>query len=375
MTWRALPPAGHPIALSGQSGELPVFAGYHAAWVNSGTAALALAFLLARHRYPQLRKPEVVLPGYACPDLVAAAVHAGVQPVLADIGADDPSYDLNSLSSVLSPSTVAVVAVNFLGIQERMPELRELLSGWPAAALIEDDAQWFPEPPTANSLKGDVVCLSFGRGKPVSLLGGGALLMRDSFVQPASVASLVSPSQDTGSDLNLKFRLYNALLNPWCYGLLSRNPLLKLGNTEFKPLHHITALDLRRLNLLPSNIQNHLTRSAEAAAHIHLLLPPAMDLPARLPERSARLLRYPVLCEGSRQRDALWAKLRRAGLGASVMYRHPLAAIEGAAPYLVATAGLPGARRFADRLLTLPVHAGVSGRNLERIGKILNSTM
>src|SRR5580700_2083909 len=179
MIWRSLPPSGNQIVLSSQSGCLPVFEGYRSVWLSSGTAALALALMLCRRRHPEVIQPEVILPAYACPDLVAAAVYTGVRPTLADVDAADPGFNLTSLQMMLSPNTIGVVAVNFLGIQERLPELRNLLKAWPAAALIEDDAQWYPEKTGGAGLQGDLVCLSFGRGKPVSLLGGGALLVRE----------------------------------------------------------------------------------------------------------------------------------------------------------------------------------------------------
>ena len=47
------------------------------------------------------------------------------------------------------------------------------------AVLIEDSAQAFPRDGGGDFWQGDLVVLSFGRGKPVSLLGGGAVLYRD----------------------------------------------------------------------------------------------------------------------------------------------------------------------------------------------------
>ena len=44
--------------------------------------------------------------------------------------------------------------------------------------LIEDDAQYLPLDSEPASYCGDLVIHSFGRGKPVSLVGGGALLIR-----------------------------------------------------------------------------------------------------------------------------------------------------------------------------------------------------
>lgn len=373
MFGRDLPPAGNPIALA-PAGAPPQWpADYRALPVNSGTAALALALLAARLRQPHIAAPEAVLPGYGCPDLVAAARFAGVRAVLADIGPDDPALDAEALRRTLTGNTVAVVAVDFLGIAERLAALRELLQPTPQIALIEDDAQWFPESPVR--LEGDAVCISFGRGKPVSLLGGGALLLRDgSFADAVAqqVAATIGP-EAPGRLFASKVRLYNALSRPWLYAAINRNPLLRLGRTVFKPLTAATALDARRHALLAINIGRHFARPQHAAQWLSAGLPPALDLPARLADRRARLLRYPVLCADRAQRDALLARLQQAGLGATALYQRILPEVEGVGDQAEVRGPLTGAQVFADRLLTLPVHAGVTEKDVARMVKILRS--
>lgn len=371
MPLRDLPPAGNPIILrSEQVPELPWPAGFHALPVNSGTAALALALLAARLRHPEVAAPEVVLPGYGCPDLVAAARFAGVRAVLADIGANDPGYDLASLVSVLNDNTVAVVAVNFLGIAERLRELRDIVDAWPRIALVEDDAQWFPEPLPGADLRGDAVCLSFGRGKPVSLLGGGMLLLREAFLQTDALATLAraiaAPSVD--GRLMLKARLYNLLLSPYLYPAINRNPLFKLGRTVFKPLAAARGLDARRQQLLRANIHDYLARPQRAAEQLRAGLSREKNLPLLLASRGARLLRYPVLCRDAAERDALLGRLQRAGLGATALYQRHMPEVEGVGDQVEVRVALDGAREFAGRLLTLPVHAGVMARD---VGKML----
>lgn len=374
MIGRNLPPTGNSIALAPvQAAALPWPAGYRALSVNSGTAALALALLAARLRHPEIATPEVVLPGYGCPDLVAAARFAGVRAVLADIGASDPGYDFASLRQMLTSATVAVVAVNFLGVAERLAELRDLLQQWPRVALVEDDAQWFPEPLADAALEGDAVCLSFGRGKPVSLLGGGALLLREDRF-PAAVGAALADSigpAPPASLFALKVHLYNMLSQPSLYAVIDRNPLLRLGQTVFKPLLAATALDERRQQLLRANIERYLARPRAAAQWLHAGLPREKDLPAQLVARSARLLRYPLLCSDLRERDELLGRLREAGLGATALYQRIMPEVEGVNDQVEARVALTGARAFADRLLTLPVHAGVSEADVARMLAII----
>lgn len=369
MMWGDLAPAGNPIVWQCEALTLE-FAGYRAVWLQSGTAALALALIAARLRRPDVARPEVVLPGYGCPDLVAAAEFAGLRVVLSDIGDSDPGYDLAALPQALNANTVAVVAVNFLGIKERLADLRQLIPD--GVSLVEDNAQWFPEP--AADLCGDFICLSFGRGKPVSLLGGGALLVKESLAAIILPQLPVDAATEVGSAYRLKILAYNQLLNPLIYGVISRNPLLKLGQTVFKPLLAATSMDMQRQSLLNANVRTHLARprAIEQALCAAIAGNPLLhDVAASAESRSGRLLRYPFLCRDEQQREVLLSRLQRAGLGCTAMYRRVLPEIPAVIERVVVSGELRGARQFAQRLLTLPVHTGVADKYVEQMAAII----
>jgi len=354
-----LPPVGNTV-LFAPSDDVPRFTGYDATWLNSGTAALSLALQVARAARPDVADPGVLLPAYGCPDLIAAALHAKVKPILVDVGKDDPAFEPNALESALGPNIVAVVAVNFLGIRERLEQIRRLLARRPGALLIEDNAQWFPEPMDTHGMSGDLVCLSIGRGKPVSLLGGGALLVRRGIPVPAALQDL--PTQpDSGATYRAKVAAFNLLLNRRLYWVANRNPGLSLGETVFKPLTHIARADASRCRLIAGNARAYLARSRDAErwwdseiARANGVTPLAVE-----ESRKGRLLRYPVLCVDAAERERLHAKLDRAGLGVSSMYRRPLYEIPGVADKVVVSGNGDGAKSFASRLLTFPIHAQV----------------
>jgi dTDP-4-amino-4,6-dideoxygalactose transaminase len=94
---------------------------------------------------------------------------------------------------------------------------------------------------------------------------------------------------------------------------------------------------------------------------------------AQAGSRSGRLLRYPVLCCDHFERDYLWSRLCAAGLGATAMYRRELPEIEGVAARVEVRGSIDGAGSFAGRLLTLPVHMGVTAAHLQRIAAVLSA--
>lgn len=372
-----LPPAGNAISVSGYSTELSQiergWSPFTVRWYGSGTSALAAAVSAAVARKP-VRSPEVIIPAYACPDVVSAILFAGATPILVDLATGRPWLDIEICRRRASHNTVALVAINFLGIPERVQSLRTVTAACDAV-LIEDCAQAFPiGEQTAAALDGDMVVLSFGRGKPVGLLGGGAVLSR------AELSHLLPPagSSVTGSRAWARFLLravtYNVLRRPRLYWLLDALPLSGLGRTVFKPLPALAPAQAS-IARLGANIDRYralANRGRELRAGLsEVLAGRAIDLAAAcaVPE-DARLLRFPMLIEPDACARADNA-LRGAGLGSSRLYQVPLPMVTGI-PELVRMQGdFPNAGEFAASLLTLPTHAQVERRDIERMAAIL----
>lgn len=381
-----LPPVGNPVCLhyhgrvQTDSAAVTLLSSEQARFYASGTAALAAA-LVAAMKVKSIESAEVILPAYGCPDLVSAVEFAGARAVLVDIETDRPWLDLMQLATAITDNTAAIVAVNLFGISERWMQLRELAEK-NDVVLIEDSAQYFPGGEKQQDWQGDLVVFSFGRGKPVSLLGGGAVL--------ASKLSLLEllPQPKKGTTTfrqrftyNLKAKLYNAMISPSLYWLPQSLPFLHLGETRYHRLQAIEAMDRKRMDLLPANISCY-QDDANASIRrekISLMLESLTDLPDRwmnLPrlckvKANRRLLRYPLLLE-AKSRYQAYHNLNRAGLGASVMYPSSLPKISGINHLVDDKKSFPNAEDFASRLLTLPTHAGVSDKDIDKMKIILS---
>lgn len=344
---------------------------------QSGTAGLAAALMACRDTRPA-RRPEVLLPAYACPDLLSAVDYAGLHPVLVDFEADRPWMSIADMKAKMNGNTVAVVVVNFLGIPERIPEIRSALDN-DRVFLIEDRAQSLPAH-TKDGSSGDLVVLSFGKGKPVTLLHGGAVLIR----HPALGGGVVRPRrQYTASTPHavrqyLKIAAYNLLIHPRCYWMLKYLPMLHIGETRYKPLSSIEPMSPAAAAILDHNIRNYYRREDRTEPVRKMLIPFGCDGVTDLPQAcgcgNARLLRYPLLLASRAQRDRCLRLLKAKGLGPSVMYPGVLPSIEGVK--LPRTAGdYPNAADFAARLLTLPLHSDVTADAVNEIGAVLGQCL
>jgi dTDP-4-amino-4,6-dideoxygalactose transaminase len=366
-----LSPAGNPVLTKAADPVERLFdhCGYSTSWLDSGTSALALALIDCKIRANSVSDPQVIIPGYCCPDLVAAAIYAGIEPLVVDIGEDDPGYDLTQLVDAIGDRVIAIIAVNFLGVKENLDAIRRLISQR-NIKLIEDNAQWFPEN-IRQTFSSDYVIFSFGRGKPVSLLTGGVLLTKTALTNTVQQRNISA----SAFKYRLKIRAYNLLLHPRAYYCLSRMPFIHLGETRFDLHQHVTPMLAAARALLAANLQAHYQRSEKIADDYQHGFAAIQNMSAINTERKGRLLRYPLLLKNQSQRDDIFGQLHSAGLGASLMYKQELNNIEGVADNITIHSPLIHAQSFSRRLLTLPVHEYVDNNRLDAIKKIIFSSL
>jgi dTDP-4-amino-4,6-dideoxygalactose transaminase len=376
-----LPPVGNRICLrpwrdtAGDIEEL--FSPYRMRLYQSGTAALAAALAAAVARHAR-SGPEVLLPAYACPDLVSAVLYAGARPVLVDLCADTPWLDLSELEAKITRRSVAIIAVNFLGIAERLASLRAIADK-SGLLLIEDNAQCLFDPTKQEGPRGDFIIQSFARGKPVSLLQGGAVIYRDVLLAQALPPLEQARTMCVMGRLAgvVKMLLYNALLTPQAYGLINTLPFLHIGETRFKRLPAIHSAGALVRSLLPANVAACRMRPTVTQDRIKSMLKAAgmacvLDLASALNSASQqRLLRYPLLIADSQLRDALHARMKKAGLGVSRMYPAALPGIAGLEQVVAPGERFPNAERFARSILTLPTHDRVETRHIRAMATII----
>ena len=368
-----LPPAGNPISLSKQSGAaLSIIFSQNSYLYASGTAALAAA-IGAAIKLKHIKKAEVILPAYACPDLVSAIIYAGAKPVLVDLESERPWLDLSQLEAAINSNTVAVVAVNLFGIAERWSQLAGLTKQHDIV-LIEDSAQYFPGADEAQKWHGDLVVLSFARGKPVSLLGGGAVITEhDHLYEILPKPKKVKQGVNHRFIFALKAMLYNLMISPFAYWVPQSLPFLHLGETRYHALKEIEAISRAAEEMLPANIARyqHDALSVKRCESLSAILcddERLLDLPrlCGMPF-NRRLLRYPVLVAIEKEkREEIIHRFQRAGLGVSRMYPAILPEIEGCEGMFSAT-DFPNAKSFASRILTLPTHAKVTDADIKKM--------
>ena len=323
---------------------------------------------------PGVDAPEVILPAYGCPDLVSACIRAEVIPRLVDLAPDCWCYDYAALARQVTANTVAIVAVNLLGVGDDADRLRAFCNTR-EIALIQDSAQDLPR--TAVSWPGDYVVFSFGRGKPLNLLQGGALVSPVAAAQPRPTA----PTRFTFKSRLLTTRAvglaFDLLTHPWIYGHLSAVPRTGLGDVVYEPLDRAARFPDSFWRIAGPAFDQYRVQPSYRLA----IWAPAFDrwrslgiqeLKSPTAPSNPEPLRLALLAPDRGSRDALVESFNRAGIGSSRLYGTELSRVAGI-PDVVKTQGpFPQAARLADRLLTLPTHSLVTARTVRTLLEVLD---
>ena len=335
-------------------------------FVDSGTSALGIAIKTARGE----RDLPVAVPAYACPDVGTALQIAGAQGLVYDTDPSTLSPDLQSLERCLNAGCNVIVVVHLFGIPVDFRSVRELADRF-GALIVEDAAQHAGASWEGTRLGGlgDFGVLSFGRGKGLNAMGGGAVL-HAAATQAGSEQSInpstAAPRLRTGAAA-LALRLS---AHPQVYGAISRLPSLHVGQTMYRAPHAAGAMNAMSSALLLTalaleveqirgRLQNASTwleqlrdvRGFERIAVHSMASPSFLRLPLRLSvPPTAAIGRYGIVRSYPRT---------------LLDYPELTGVVWGTEP------SYPGAEELATRLWTFPTHAGVTLRDQASAVKLL----
>ena len=325
--------------------------------MQSGTAALVSALRLAAGP-----GGIVALPGYACADLVAAAVGAELTVRVYDIDPATLSPDLESVAAALAQGVNAVVVAHLFGYPADVTGVRAL-AAQAGVPVIEDAAQGAGARVNGRLVGSlsELSILSFGRGKGMSGGGGGALLAygADAAARLAPVAASLGPA-GTGARALVVSAAQWLLGRPSAYWLPSHLPGLRLGemvyHTAPEPAGIGTAAAILARSALAHIAEDVAVRGANAQVLSSGLRKTALTA-APIFGAEPGYLRFPVLVPGG--------AVSSPRLGILVPYPRTLLEQHELQPLLLAgQQPTAGAERLCRELVTLPTHYRVTAVDL-----------
>lgn len=374
----AMPPAETKLSIGalvgGYFGSRNDFSQSLGAFLGTATCVLAdsarsLLYLVFCHLRAKAGpgKKEVLIPGYTCYSVPAAVVKAGLKVALYDMDPLTFQPDMQDLEQKINNGTLAIVGQHLLGVRSDIAGLTEIAHKY-KTVCIEDSAQRLEAPLRSRkqATPADFTVFSFGRGKPLPLGSGGALIASNS-----EDLAFIAGKMETYPEKAGKYLMpgvVRVFSNPRVYWVMEKLPL-GLGRTIYDPSFAVSNMprlyqrignrgiaELDKLNKHRAAIGNiyssHFSDKRNSPFNIS-------DLP---------LVRYPLLVKNRKPLSQLTK------YGIRQLYPLALSDLPPLQDSLATPrARVPGAREIADRLITLPTHLSVNkytaSHILEKISK------
>ncbi|MBW2740168.1 MAG: DegT/DnrJ/EryC1/StrS aminotransferase family protein [Deltaproteobacteria bacterium] len=407
---RTLPPATAPIYLrdiisgirglfSGQmeldrfKSELKDYFGVkHCFLFSSGKAALAFTLSTLKEMTPE--RDEVVLPAYVCYSVPSAIVQVGLKVVPCDMEPNTLDMDLRKLSSLLSSKTLCVIVPHLFGLPARMSEITRQ-SHEKGITVIEDAAQAMGKTCNGKMLgtQGDVGFFSLGRGKTLSTVEGGILVVNDPMISSRlrqKLSHLDSYNFMEKATLLVKALLIFLFSRPNLYWFPKLFPFLRLGDTIFDPKFSIKKMSGVQAGLARNwKIKLKLFNNQRKQRTQRLVKELSNNASMFLFQQNGLIsacLRLPIFIKEAKDKERILSESEKRGLGImftypdsidgipelSHMLNKPLAreihdSDSGAHFTGPTNLSYPEARRMAQNILTLPVHPLVCEQDMQKI--------
>jgi dTDP-4-amino-4,6-dideoxygalactose transaminase len=309
--------------------------------VGSGTDALHLAYILAEIGPGD----EVITPVFTCTATTTPILYQGAKPIFADIKPDSLNIDPESVRSLVSERTKAIVCVDYGGLPADLDELRSIAEeiGVP---LIEDAAQ--AQGATYKGQKigriADFTCFSFQAIKLITTGDGGMLTLKD-----RSLEDKAKRIRWFGIDRKAK------LEDRW------KNDITEVGY-KYQMTDIAAAMGLEALSLFPETLARH--RELFEAYRLGLKNIPGIMFIDDDEDRRSSCWLCTVLVE---KREDLRRKLAERGVESNqVHYRNDLYSVFGGR-----VDHCPNMDALEDKYLVLPMHYHLSVEDIEYICSVI----
>ena len=325
------------------------FGARRAMMTTSCTSALEMATYLLRLKLGD----EVIVPSFTFSSTANPVLLAGARVVFADIRGDTLNIDPVDVDGKVTPRTRAIYPVHSAGVSCDMDAIQGIAREhglW----VVEDAAHAMNATYKNKYLGtiGDFGCYSFHETKNYSCGEGGALLINADNREIADRAEIL---REKGTDRSRFFR-----------GETDKYTWVDIGSS-YLPSDILAAFLYAQLEKL-GEIQK--KRLAIFSAYYHALKPLEREGLLRLPVipayagHNAHL--FYVLLRNRMARDRVMQRLKSLGVSALFHYL-PLHASPMGHRLGYRAGDLPVTENISDRLLRLPLHAGLTEEELEHV--------
>jgi dTDP-4-amino-4,6-dideoxygalactose transaminase len=348
--------------------------------VSSGKTALYCILKALHGLHPD--RDEVLIPAFNCYCVASAIVRAGLKVRLCDVDADTLEFGLPALKTELDnrKRLLCVVPPHLFGLHAKVQRVASLVHD-PSIPVVEDAAQVMgcSENGKKLGLQGEVGFFSLGRGKAFSTCEGGIIMTNDDAIGKGIGGIVETLQKYTVPELAMllfKACVIAVFSHPSLFWIPKSLPFLGLGGTYFDshfPLRSLSGFQAGMSRGWENRLEYYRTRrndnSSKWVSFFNETRLAQCFSFANNTKSAHDLLRFPVRMATAELCAKTIGESDRAGLGITITYPLPLHELPELAGLVAGD--FPVAKECAVRILTLPVHPLVTGRDMEKIGQLL----
>jgi len=294
---------------------------------------------------------EVIVPSYTFTSTANAVVLAGATPVFVDIEPETLNIDVDEIRTAITSKTKAVFCINYAGVSPQLAEIKALCEEF-GLVLLEDNAHGLGAKSQGQPL-GTFAALatqSFHETKNIQCGEGGCLVVND-----LKYWEMAEVWREKGTNRSQFFRGQVAKYTWVSEGssLLLADPLAALLKIQ---LHNFDLIQKLRRDVW----QRYDTELSDYAASIgatQMNVPSQCDQPFHM---------YYLMMKSLESRTNFISHLKEMGVNATFHYQ-PLHSSEAGRKYGRSQGDLPNTQRAADCLVRLPLWAGMSELQVDRV--------
>ena len=312
----------------------------YAVAINSGTSALYASLLSLNIKSGD----EVIVPSFSFTATASAVVATGATPVFVDISSSNYNVDISLIKSNITKKTKAIIPVHLYGHPVDVDLIAEITSP-DHIAIIEDGAQSLGS--SINGKKcgtlGNLGCTSLYPTKVITSGEGGVITTKDETLYEELLRIRNHGLDESGQTTR--------------FGLNLRMPEIEsaIASIQLSKLDDFIRIRRRNSDILSDIIGNF-----------------NLNLPVEL--ENTFLNRYLYTISLDKSRSEVMNYMEKQGINTAVYYRTPIHKM----PYYHSMndgCDLPNTDLASSKVLSIPIHSGLSEDDVQNIGNKLNDVL
>lgn len=311
------------------------------------------------------------MPAYMCETVSQLLIDMGFRLNFVDVGKDTYNISVNDLNEKVNKNSRAIIAVHMFGNPCDLKGITEIANDH-NLIVIEDAAQAMGaeyDGAKVGSI-GDSGFFSFGRGKPITAMEGGAIVTKDVKIAKKSKEIISGfENQKKKERVAVLFKLlgYSSLRNPIVYQLIHKlvrnensRKEINIANLGFKLSNTQASIGLIQLSKLDEFNRSRIENAEFLREHLNEVV--GVNLSIVSTEAKPIYLRFPIRVDTESKRDMLMSNLKKLGIESSVVYPNVLPRVHG-----MKSNNCVNTEEVVRKMVALPTHPLVRKEDLEKM--------